>query len=160
MLDHMLGSQGSLTLGQECARAVVIFVYGVLAVRLAGRRIFARWSAIDIVVSIVAGSNLSRALTGPAPLWGTLAATTLLFVLHWLVAHAVVRWPRVSALVEGTPIEIGRAGRIDARRARSGKLSTADLDEALRQAGVEDAGATSRVILEPSGRISVLKERR
>ncbi|MGH8291183.1 MAG: hypothetical protein ACREV7_19635 [Steroidobacteraceae bacterium] len=40
--------------------------------RLAGRRTFARWSALDMIVSIIMGSSLSRALTGAAPLGGTI----------------------------------------------------------------------------------------
>jgi len=33
----------------------------------------------------------------------------------------------------------------------------ADLNEALRQAGIDKVGDTARVTLEPSGKISVLK---
>jgi uncharacterized membrane protein YcaP (DUF421 family) len=33
-------------------------------VRFVGRRVFGEWAALDIIVSIVVGSNLSRALTG------------------------------------------------------------------------------------------------
>jgi len=55
----------------------VIFAFGLALVRLAGRRVFVRWAALDIVVAVVVGSNLSRALTGTAPLGGTLAASTL-----------------------------------------------------------------------------------
>ena len=50
------------------------------------------------------GSNLSRALTGNAHLWGTLAATTLLMALHWLLSHAAARSPWLSHLVEGRSI--------------------------------------------------------
>ena len=64
----------------------MIFVFGLALVRLAGRRVFGKWAALDIVVSIIIGSNLSRALTGNAPLWGTLAGTALLMALHWLLA--------------------------------------------------------------------------
>lgn len=56
---------------------------GSPAVRIAGKRVFGKWAALDIIVSIMAGSNLSRALTGNAPLGGTLAATSLLMGLHY-----------------------------------------------------------------------------
>jgi len=54
---------GPLSALQECVRTVLVFAYGLLLVRLAGRRIFGKWSALDIIVSIMVGSNLSRALT-------------------------------------------------------------------------------------------------
>jgi hypothetical protein len=55
---------------------------------------------LDIIVAIVTGSTLSRALTGNADLFGTLAATTLLMVLHWALSRACSRWPRVSRMLE------------------------------------------------------------
>src|SRR5690242_20367418 len=81
---------------QECARAVLIFAYGFILLRLTGRRIFGKWAALDIIVSIIIGSNLSRALTGQAPLGGTLLSTTLLIALHWLLAPRPVHPGRQS----------------------------------------------------------------
>src|SRR5918911_703391 len=106
--DSVFGSDNHLAWWQECARAVVIFAYGLALVRLAGRRVFGKWAALDIIVSIVVGSNLSRALTGSAALWETLAATTLLMALHWALSHAAARSPRLSHLLEGRSIHLGR----------------------------------------------------
>ena len=83
----IFGAMLDLSWVQECARAVLVFAYGLVLVRIAGRRVFGKWSALDIIVSIIVGSNLSRAMTGGAPLWGTLAATTLLMGLHRLTQH-------------------------------------------------------------------------
>lgn len=156
-LFGLFGHTGAVTWAQECARAVVVFLFGLAAVRLAGRRIFARWSAPDIVVSIIAGSSLSRALTGNAPLWATLAATALLIALHWLTAQGAARSALVSRIVEGRSIELGRGGSTDEGLLRHHSLSETDLQEALRQAGVETPAKTRLVVLEPSGKISILK---
>ncbi len=142
---------------QECARAVVIFAYGLTIVRLAGRRVFGKWAALDIVVSVIVGSNLSRALTGQASLGGTLAATTALMVLHWLLAQAAARSAWLAGILEGTPIELGRGGLVDQAAMRRHSVSHRDLDEALRQYSVENVSKTHRVVLEPSGKITVLK---
>ena len=157
VFDAMFGTNGHVTIAQECARAVLVLFYGLLLVRFAGRRVFGRWAAIDIVVSIIVGSNLSRALTGNAPLWGTLVASTLLMFLHWMLAQAAAHWPLVSRLVEGRARELGRDGRITHRKDLRVAISDADLAEALRQAGVERAEDTRLVMLEPSGKISVLR---
>lgn len=153
----LFGVAGDVSRWQECARAVLIFGYGLLVVRLAGRRVFARWSALDIVISIIVGSNLSRALTGSAPLFGTLAATSLLMFLHWVLAQVAARSARFSRLVEGPEIVLGRAGAAERRRLRRQAVSQADLEEALHQAGIEKVEESRALILEPSGKISVLK---
>lgn len=156
--QQIFGFPGQISWAQESARAALVFAYGLVAVRLCGRRLFARWAAIDIIVSIMIGSNLSRALTGNAPLIGTLLATTLLLTLHWLLVRAATVWPLVSRLIEGRAWVLGRNGQIAVRTARQHAVSATDLSEALRQAGLEDAADVRLIILEPSGRISLLKK--
>ena len=98
---QIFGSTHDVTWSQECARTVVVFCYGLAMVRLAGRRIFGKWAALDFIVSIIVGSSLSRAITGGAPLGGTMASTTLIMLLHWVLAHAAARSERLSKILEG-----------------------------------------------------------
>ena len=156
-MEAVFGSGPGLEWYQECARTALIFVYGLALVRVAGRRIFGKWSALDIVVSIIIGSNLSRTLTGSAPLWGTLAATTLLVGLHWVLARLVAASPGFSQLIEGRSIELARHGAPKGSVRQRYAVSEADLNEALRQSGVEEIAAARVVTLEPSGKITVLK---
>ncbi|MFC7735152.1 DUF421 domain-containing protein [Roseomonas sp. GCM10028921] len=151
------GETGHVGPWQECLRAVVVFAYGLLLVRLAGRRVFGKWSALDIIVSLIIGSNLSRALTGSAPLGGTLLATTLLLALHWLLAQGAARFRPLSTLLEGSAVELARDGTARPGAMVRESISRADMDEALRGAGVEDLARTRLVMLEPSGKITVLK---
>jgi uncharacterized membrane protein YcaP (DUF421 family) len=153
----IFGTAHDVTWGQECARAVVIFFYGLVLVRVSGRRVFGKWAALDIVVSIIVGSNLSRALTGSAPFVGTLIATGLLMVLHWILAHAAARVRPLAVLLEGEAIELARSGRADRSTLVRHGISEDDLNEALRQAGIESVADTRLIALEPSGKITVLK---
>lgn len=157
MEEAIFGRVGHLIWWQECDRALVVLFYGLVIVRIVGRRVFGKWAALDIVVSVIVGSNLSRALTGQASLGGTLAATTVLMVLHWLLAQAAARSVWLADILEGTPIELGRSGTVDQATLRRHSVSHRDLDEALRQSGVEHVGKTFRVVLETSGKITVLK---
>jgi len=127
---------------------------------LSGRRTFAQMSAIDLVISIIVGSNLSRAMTGGVPFWATLASVAVLVALHLLLAHAVARSPRLAAWVEGSPVLLARDGAIQESERLSCKISMADLDEALREHGLDGSGDIAKVrklVLEPSGKISVIK---
>jgi uncharacterized membrane protein YcaP (DUF421 family) len=158
MLDFVFGPTGGISWAQECARAAVIFGYGLLLVRVAGRRIFGHWTPLDIIVAIVTGSTLSRALTGNANLFGTLAATTLLMGLHWLLAQACARWPSLSRVFEGRPVMIAIDGQLDQRVLLRHGLSLSATEGALRNAGIDDAAGTRLIVLESSGKISMLKQ--
>lgn len=157
-LDDIFGITNHVTMAQECARAALIFFYGLVLVRVAGRRVFGQWTALDIIVCIVTGSTLSRALTGNADLFGTLAATTLLMALHWAGAHLAARSPRWSRLLEGLPIRLADKGHLNGALMRRHAVSQGSLEQALRSAGVENVAAARVVVLEPSGKISVLKK--
>jgi uncharacterized membrane protein YcaP (DUF421 family) len=159
MLNDLFGpAGGQITAAQECARAVLVFVYGLMLVRLAGRRVFGKWSALDIIVSIILGSNLSRCLTGSAPLWGTLAASALLMIFHWLLAQAAARSTTLSHVLEGRAVRLGQGGRIDARTLARHAVSEPDINEALRGVGLEHHSGSRLIMLEPSGKISILKQ--
>jgi uncharacterized membrane protein YcaP (DUF421 family) len=155
----LFGVESHLSLWQECARAVLIFFYGLILLRLSGRRTFGDWSTVDVILSIIIGSALARAMTGSAPLPGTLAAATALTALHAMVGYFVANSKSLSRIVEGSPIELGSNGQIDQRTRRRCMISECDIHEALRAEGIEDASATKRIVLEPSGAISVIKQR-
>lgn len=156
-LTIVFGVQNSLTSAQECARAALVFFFGLMLVRVAGRRVFGKWAALDIVVSIIVGSNLSRIVTGNSPVVGTLLATTLLLALHWLFAHLAARSSFFSHLVEGRSIRIADQGRLNPAEARRRAVTEADLNEALRQSGIEHIEETRAITLEPSGKLTILK---
>lgn len=156
LLDEVFGSGPHIGWAQECARAALIFFYGLGLVRIAGRRAFARWSAVDIVVAIIVGSNLSRALTGSAPLSGTLLGTAALMLLHWVFARGAAHSSVWSRLVEGRSIELARDGHLNQLAALSENVSDADLEEALRSSRLERLGDAKLIVLEPSGKINVL----
>src|SRR4051812_16575109 len=156
-IDHTFGTSDSISVAQEIARALVVFVYGVVLIRAFGRRIFGKWSAVDILVSIIAGSALARTMTGGAPLVGTLAAVTVLVVIQWVLAHISARSKAASRVIEGTPIALGRDGRLLPARMRANAVSATDVAEALRLAGVSEPGEAALITLEPSGKITALK---
>lgn len=157
-LVEIFGPQGQITWWQECNRAVAVFFFGLALVRISGRRTFGKWSALDIVVSIIIGSSLSRAITGSAALGGTMAASAAMMALHWVLAHAAARSPRLAQIVEGTSIELARDGQADRQALLRSAITRDDLLKSLRQSGVAEVDATNRVILEPSGKITVVKK--
>jgi uncharacterized membrane protein YcaP (DUF421 family) len=157
LLNEIFGQKGDITTLQECARAVLIFCYGLLLVRLSGRRAFGKWSALDIILSIVVGSSLSRAITGSAPLWGTMVAMALLMALHWLLARLAAWRIGLSRVLEGRAVELARDGMLMRWKQIWHAVSDADLNEALRQHGIERVETTRRIMIEPSGKITVMK---
>lgn len=145
---------------QMCVRAVIIFVYAVVLYRVAPRRSFGAFAMPDIVFTVIAGSSLSRALTGNAPLLPTLAATALLVVLYALLLAGATRSEAISGLFKGRSVRLIDGGRVDWAAARRSNLGARDLDEQLRMHGVRGPDEIDEARLERSGEISVIRRDR
>lgn len=154
-LHQLIGvSAVHLDAPQMCVRAVVVFLFGLIIIRLFGRKAFGKQTPLDIVLAIMVGSNLSRTLTGNSPVLPTLAATAMLAAMFWLFNHLANRWDWFSRLVKGTPVTLARDGRLDRKRMRSAAVGEADLEEAARQSGLGGLDAVETAVLERSGKIS------
>ena len=159
MFRLLIGPDQGANTGQLCVRAVLLLAFGILCIRIAGRRTFAHYSPLDIIVALIAGSNISRVMTGKADFIPALTATLLLVILHRVLAMASMRWGFLSRLVKARPIEIVRDGKIDEAALRRANLSMDDLHEAIRLEQFEEAGDVRRATVEGSGKVSVVPKR-
>src|SRR6186713_601153 len=121
-LEQLLGlhaSPSALTWGQIIARTTAVFVFGVLLVRCADRRFLGRNAGFDVLLAIMLGAVLSRAINGQAPFFKTLGASAVLVLLHRAVGALSCRWSAFSKLVKGQPVVLVRDGQLlpDAMRA-------------------------------------------
>lgn len=160
-LDHLLGlhvSPGGLTWGQIGARTLLVFLFGVVLIRLADRRFLGQNAGFDVLLAIVLGSILSRGIDGQAPFFKILGASLLLVLLHRALAMVACRWPAFSRLVKGDAIVLVKDGKILANAMRRVDISPDDLKENLRlNANVDAVENVTEARLERNGRISGVK---
>jgi uncharacterized membrane protein YcaP (DUF421 family) len=143
---------------QESIRAVIIFFYGLVLIRFLGRRAFGKQSALDILLAIVIGSNLSRTITGNAPFLQTIIATAVIFVLYWSFEHLAARSEVLGFLFKGRPVELMRNGRLSKTAMILTGTSRGDIEEAARDSGKANLSKVSAAVLERNGKISTLSE--
>lgn len=159
LFRQLIGPDSGANTQQLCVRAVLIFFLGVLYVRIAGRRTFSHASPLDIVVALIAGSNLSRVMTGKADFWPTIAATLVLVLLHRLFARLTIRSGPLAKLMKAEPVVLVRDGAEDRNAMRRHGVGEMDLLEALRLQQAESPADVRLATLENSGKISVVPKR-
>lgn len=158
---EIFGEQNHLSIAQECARAVAVFFYAFLMLRLSGRRTFAHWSALDIVVSFIIGSALGRAMTGSAPFPGTLAAVAAIVLLHVLIGHLLAQSRLLARWAEGESITLADHGQVHDQTRKRHMITLPDLQQAMREEGLDwpkGLANVKRMMLEPNGKISIIKQ--
>lgn len=149
---------GDIGWAEMSVRAAVIFLYGIVVTRLGVWRAFGRWSTPDIIVTIIVGSNLSRALTGPAPLLSTIAATTAFLFLWWLVSFSASRSDTLDWLFKGSAMRLISDGAVNREAMHKAVVSNRDLLEGLRQKGVAQPERVVTAFLERNGSITVIRD--
>ena len=163
MLHYILGSGVEAahrdTL-QVCARAILVFMFAVVMVRMAKRRFMSDMTALDVILGIMLGSILSRTINGPSPLVPTLLAAFLLVMLHRALGRLAYHFDWFSVVVKGKSVTLFENGRRLSEALSEHHISEEDLLQGLRSAGgISDLEEVRMVILERSGKISVVRRR-
>jgi uncharacterized membrane protein YcaP (DUF421 family) len=150
------GDPESLTVVQVCLRALVVYLGGLLLLRVGDNRFVGKSTPFDVILGFILGSILSRAVNGSAALLPTLAAAAILIFLHWLLAWTSLRSRRFGAIVKGASEVIVRDGEIVWDGMRRKALSRGDLEESLRLHSRDDVHSVREARFERSGQISVI----
>ena len=146
-----------LTPDQMALRAVLTFVITVAIVRLGNKRLFGKGTAFDLVVAIMIGSVMSRAITNASALLATWLAGVVLIGMHWLLATLSYHLDWFGPLVKGNPVLLVKEGQVQRNGMREGGVSQEDLAQALRTEGSEpDPSRVQLAYLERDGSISVV----
>jgi uncharacterized membrane protein YcaP (DUF421 family) len=151
------GTPMQITWWQDCIRAIIIFVYGIVLLRLFGRRAFGHHTPLDILLSVLIGSNLSRAMTGGAPFLPTMASSAMLLLMYYAAIHVTQRCDSIGRVLKGKPVVLLRDGVPDQAAMRATGVSHLDLEEAARSEKIRSTSEVEIATLERSGKISVVE---
>jgi uncharacterized membrane protein YcaP (DUF421 family) len=146
-----------LTAVQMALRAAVVFVLSIGMLKVGDKRFMGNSTTLDVMLGIVFGSTVSRAITGNAPFLPALAAGLTLVLLHWAFAAVAFRSRGFGKLVKGHERLLVSDGQIQWDAMRKAHVTTHDLEEALRSKGEEpDVSRVKAAHLERNGDISVI----
>lgn len=137
---------------EKVLRPLLVYVFLVVSLRLAGKRELAQLNPLDLVVLLTLSNTVQNAIIGNdnSVLGGIIGAATLLTVNYVLVA-LTYRNSRLEALVEGAPDQLITGGRILQDRLAAEKISLEQLEAAARKQGFASLKDVDQAILYPGG---------
>jgi uncharacterized membrane protein YcaP (DUF421 family) len=143
---------------QVCLRALVVYLVLIGYVRFAKKRFLSQATGFDAILVIVIGSVASRAISGSAPFVPSLAGTFVLVLVHWVISYITQNSALLGYIVKGKDTVLIRNGKIDREALAASHMSEDDLEEDLRQEGIETPTQVKMARLERSGRLSVIRK--
>jgi uncharacterized membrane protein YcaP (DUF421 family) len=145
----------AIPVAEKILRPIIVYVFLVLGLRLAGKRELAQLNPFDLVVLLTLSNTVQNAIIGDdnSVTGGIIGAATLL-LLNYLVVRFLFRHEKIDRFVEGDATILIENGCILRDRLAKELLSVQDLQAAAHKQGFGDISEVDRATLDPSGTIS------
>ncbi len=153
-------AQTTVSLLEKIVRPVLVYLFLVIGLRLAGKRELAQLNAFDLVVLLTISNTVQNAIIGSdnSVLGGVVGATTLL-VFNYLVVRFVFAHPWAERYLEGDADMLIRHGRLLDDRLRAEGVTIGELEGAARKQGVASLEEVETAILEANGTVTFVPKR-
>lgn len=137
---------------EKIARPILVYIFLLVGLRLAGKRELAQLNAFDLVVLLTLSNTVQNAIIGDdtSVLGGVIGAATLLAINAAVVGLAYGH-RGFSELVEGAPDRLIEGGRVNQRRLRAETITLSELEAAARRQGFASLQDVDQAILYPGG---------
>jgi uncharacterized membrane protein YcaP (DUF421 family) len=139
-------------------RALFIYVFLLIVVRLSGKRTMSEMTPFDFVLLLIIGEATQQALLSDD--YSLINAAIVILTLisaDILMSILKQRSPKVGLWTDGTPLVIFRNGQPIKERMNKERIDESDILEAARKVhGLESLDQIEYAILEKSGNISVV----
>jgi uncharacterized membrane protein YcaP (DUF421 family) len=150
----------SLPWWEFIARAVVVYIFLLVILRVTGKRQVGQLAPFDLVLLLVLSNALQNAMNGgDNTVTGGLISAVTLVALNWLLGYATYRSKKIGRFVEGRPQVIVHNGHVYRDVMQNERLTQDELDAAIRLAGCASIHDVHFAILENNGQISVRARR-
>ena len=146
----------SLPWWEFIARAVVVYIFLLVILRITGKRQVGQLAPFDLVLLLVLSNALQNSMNGgDNTVTGGIISAVTLIGLNWLLGYATFRSKKIGRFVEGRPQVIVHNGIVYRDIMQSERLTQDELDAAIRLAGCASIHDVHFAILENNGQISV-----
>ena len=145
----------SLPWWEFIVRAAMVFCVLLVMVRVSGRRTVGQFTPFDLLVVMLLSEAVSNSLTGgDDSLGGGLILAATLVALNMGASFLTSHSKTMSDLLDGSPVLLGRDGKMFDKVLKKCRLSQTEVDEALHEADckLEDM---AYAFLEADGNITI-----
>ncbi len=170
MLGFLSAVNGAIPLGMSLwktsqpwwefvLRALLVYGFLLLALRLTGKRQVGQLSPFDFVLLLVLSNSVQNSMNGgDNSITAGFALVLTLLGVNALMSWLAYRSKRVELLVEGRPLILVHDGVVVEPAVKREQISRHELMAAIRQVGLTDIGEVRVAILEANGRINVIRK--
>ena len=138
-------------------RALSVYIFIIVALRIFGKKELAQLSVIDLVFILLISNAVQNAMVGPdSSLEGGLIAAITLFTANYFLKKLFYKNKNLSAFIQGEAIHLIYKGRVNTKNCKEAEISIQELEAAVREHGIRDIEMVDLAMMEVDGSISVI----
>lgn len=136
-------------------QTIFTFVFGIIALRIAGRKSLAQTTVAETVVMIAVGTVLIEPLVGK-DMWRTFGAVTIIITTLYILESVQLKWPFLEQVLTGKAVVVIENGDIQTDNLRKLRMTVDQLEVYLRQASVTRIEEVKYATIEPNGQLGFI----
>lgn len=138
-------------------RSLAVYLFMVFAIRVFGKNQLSQLNAGDVILLLLISNAVQNAMVGQnTSLEGGLVAALVLFVANFILKKFMFKNQYIRHLIQDEPEILIKDGIVDLQKMKQQEISVEELEEAIREHGVEKAEDVKLAVLEVDGNISVI----
>jgi len=153
--ENLFVLSNDVSLLEKILRPILVYIFLIIGLRLAGKRELAQLNPFDLVVLLTLSNTVQNAIIGNDNTFvgGVIGATTLLAV-NYVVVRFLYKHEKLDHLIEGECDELITNGKIRHDRLEKELMTEASLETAAHRQGFASLKDIDRAVLEVGGSIS------
>lgn len=138
-------------------RSGAVYFFMIIALRVFGKKELSQLNTADIILILLISNAVQNAMVGSnSSLDGGLIAALVLFFLNFILKKIMYRSEFVTQLVQDKPEILIHDGIIDFKTLAKLEITSQELEEVVREHGVEHFKEVKLAMMEIDGNISVI----
>lgn len=138
-------------------RCVCIYLFITTVLHIFGKKELSQLNTPDIILILLISNSVQNAMVGNnTTLLGGVAAATVLFSINFCVKKFFYKYPSFVKLINEKPIILIHDGILDENYLKKLNISINELEEAVREHGVEKIENVKLAMFEIDGNISII----
>lgn len=138
-------------------RSVAVYFFMIIALRIFGKKELSQLNTADVILILLISNSVQNAMVGAnTSLYGGIIAAFSLFLINFIFKKVMLKSKFIKELVQDKPEILIHNGKIEFKTLTKLGITSEELEEAMREHGIEYYKDIKLAMFEIDGNISII----
>ena len=138
-------------------RSVAVYFFMIIALRIFGKKELSQLNTADVILILLISNSVQNAMVGAnTSLYGGIIAAFSLFLINSIFKKVMLKSKFIKELVQAKPEVLIHNGKIEFKTLARLGITSEELEEAMREHGIEYYKDVKLAMFEIDGNISII----